>query len=43
MFKKLRKYVRNVDLGLIEQKVNVITESNEDFELSPDNNYYEQY
>lgn len=43
MFKKLRKYVKNVDCGLVEQKVNVITESNEDFKLSPDNNYYEQY
>lgn len=43
MFKKLRKYVKNVDCGLIEQKVNVITESNEDFALSPDNNFYEQY
>jgi len=43
MFKKLRKYVKNVDCGLIEQKVNVIVESNEDLKLSPDNNYYEQY
>ena len=43
MFKKLRKYVKNVDCGLVEQKVNVITESNEDLKLSPDNNYYEQY
>ena len=43
MFKKLRKYVKNVDLGLIEQKVNVITESNENFKLSPDNDYYEHH
>lgn len=43
MFKKLRKYVKSVDLGLIEQKVNVITESNENFKLSPDNDYYENH
>lgn len=43
MFKKLRKYVKNVDLGLIEQRVNVITESNENFKLSPDNDYYEHH
>ncbi len=43
MFKKLRKYVKNVDLGLIEQRVNVITESNEKFELSPENDYYEHH
>lgn len=43
MFKKLRKYVKSVDCGLVEQKVNVITESNADFKLSPDNDYYEHH
>lgn len=42
MFKKLREYVEKVNRGLIDQKVNNV-ESNLDFKIHPDNNYYENH
>lgn len=42
MFKKLRKYVKKVDSGLIDQKVNVV-ENDMDYKLHPDNDYYENH